>query len=156
LGKAASVKYGQIRSVICVPMIAHGKVHGILHLDSRDRLNSSFSFKDLSLVKAISNQTAIALENMMLIKEVETKARITEQLGRFLAPHVVDKMSQKNNIIQKSGRELVGTVIFVDIRGFTNFSESVGPLETVNLLNDYFERVSSFLCFYFISFYVCL
>lgn len=26
LGKAASVKYGQFRSVICVPLVAHGKV----------------------------------------------------------------------------------------------------------------------------------
>ncbi|KAJ3291532.1 hypothetical protein HDU76_007260 [Blyttiomyces sp. JEL0837] len=140
LGKAASVKYGQIRSVICVPLIAHNKVHGILHLDSRDRINSSFSSKDLSLVKAISNQTATAIENMLLIKEVEQKARITEQLSRFLAPHVVDKMAQRN-LISSSGRELVGTIIFVDIRGFTNFSEKVGPAEVVNLLNDYFERL---------------
>ncbi|KAI9331254.1 hypothetical protein DFJ73DRAFT_85730 [Zopfochytrium polystomum] len=141
LGKAASVKYGQIRSVICVPLIAHNKVHGILHLDSRDRINSSFSSKDLSLVKAVSNQTAMAIENMILVKEVEQKARITEQLSRFLAPHVVDKMAQRGNLIHSSGREITGTIIFVDIRGFTNFSEAHGPTEVVDLLNDYFERL---------------
>ncbi|ORY49833.1 adenylyl cyclase [Rhizoclosmatium globosum] len=141
LGMAASVKHGQIRSVICVPLIAHAQVHGILHLDSRDRLNSSFSKKDLSLVKAISNQTAMAIENMILMREVETKARITEQLSRFLPPHVVDKMAERGNIIQRSGREMVGTVMFVDIRGFTNLSESIGPAEVVNILNDYFERL---------------
>ncbi|KAJ1533837.1 hypothetical protein HK405_000292, partial [Cladochytrium tenue] len=80
LGRAASIRYGQIRSVICVPLIAHNKVLGILHLDSRDRVNSSFSSKDLSLVKAVSNQTALALENMILLKEVEQKAILTEQL----------------------------------------------------------------------------
>ncbi|KAJ3107704.1 hypothetical protein HK100_003532, partial [Physocladia obscura] len=137
---AASVKHGQIRSVICVPLIAHAQVHGILHLDSRDRLNTSFSPKDLSIVKAISNQTAVAIENMILMREVETKARITEQLSRFLPPHVVDKMTERGNTIQRSGREMVGTIVFVDIRGFTNLSESIGPGEVVNILNDYFER----------------
>ncbi|KAJ3201111.1 hypothetical protein HDU82_008355, partial [Entophlyctis luteolus] len=116
-------------------------VHGILHLDSRDRLNSSFSAKDLSLVKAISNQTAMAIENMILMREVETKARITEQLSRFLPPHVVEKMAERGNIIQRSGREMVGTIVFVDIRGFTNLSENMGPGEVVNILNDYFERL---------------
>ena len=31
LGKAASVRYGQIRSVICVPLIAHNKVCSCVH-----------------------------------------------------------------------------------------------------------------------------
>ncbi|KAJ3028395.1 UNVERIFIED_CONTAM: hypothetical protein HDU68_001789 [Siphonaria sp. JEL0065] len=142
-GKAASVLHGQIRSVICVPLIAHAQVHGILHLDSRNKLNSSaFSKKDLSLVKAICNQTAMAIENMILMREVETKARITEQLSRFLPPHVVDKMAERGgSLIQRSGREMVGTIVFVDIRGFTNLSESIGPAEVVNILNDYFERL---------------
>ena len=142
LGKAASVKHGQIRSVICVPLIAHSKVHGILHLDSRDRIKS-FSNKDLGLVKAISNQTSIAIENSILIKEVETKAKMTEQLSRFLAPHVVDRMTKRSDIIRRGGRDITGTIIFADIRGFTNLSERMGRIEVFNLLNDYFERVSA-------------
>ncbi|KAJ1340180.1 hypothetical protein BSLG_005173 [Batrachochytrium salamandrivorans] len=101
----------------------------------------SFHSKDLSLVKAISNQTAMVIENMNLIKEVAKKARITEQLSRFLPPHVVEKMKEHPEIIRKGGRETVGTVIFADIRGFTNLSEKSSPAEVVNLLNDYFERL---------------
>ncbi|KAI9203358.1 nucleotide cyclase [Polychytrium aggregatum] len=138
LGKTA--RYGQMRSVICVPLIARNKVHGILHLDSKDRINS-FSSKDLSLVKTISNHTAMAIENSILIKEVEQKARITEQLSRFLAPHVVDRMVNRSDISRSGGRELVGTIVFVDIRGFTHLSETCEPSEVVSLLNDYFERL---------------
>ncbi|KAJ3329039.1 hypothetical protein HDU76_008759 [Blyttiomyces sp. JEL0837] len=142
LAKAASVRGLQIRCVICVPLIAHNKVHGILHLDSKSRVNITLSSKDISLVKAISNQTATVIENMLLIKEVEKKSRMTERLKRFLAPHVVEKMAGRD-LLADGGRELVGTIIFVDIRGFTNFSEKVGPGEVVSLLNDYFERLVS-------------
>jgi adenylate cyclase len=144
LGTAASIREGQIRSVICVPLIAHNVVYGILHLDSRNRINA-YSNKDLSLVKAIGAQTAMVIENMNLIKEVENKARITEQLSRFLPPHVVDRMTNRSEIIRKGGREMKGTVVFADIRGFTNLSERSQPMEVVNLLNEYFERVYSFL-----------
>lgn len=141
LGKAASVRHGQIRSVICVPLIAHGKVYGILHLDAKDRINA-YSSKDISLIKAIGNQTAIIIENMNLIKEVEAKVKITEQLSRFLPPHVVEKMTSKSSeMIRKGGKECVGTVVFADIRGFTNLSEKSTPMEVVTLLNEYFERV---------------
>ncbi|KAJ3326262.1 hypothetical protein HDV06_000138 [Boothiomyces sp. JEL0866] len=140
LGRAASVRHGQIRSVICVPLIAHNKVYGILHLDSRDRINA-YSNKDLSLVKTIGNQTAAVIENMNLIKEVEAKAKITDQLSRFLPPHVVQKMTNRSEIIRKGGSEMTGTVVFADIRGFTNMSEKSTPVEVVNLLNEFFERL---------------
>ncbi|KAJ2994947.1 hypothetical protein HDV02_001176 [Globomyces sp. JEL0801] len=141
LGKAASVRHGQIRSVICVPLIAHNKVYGILHLDSRERINS-YSNKDISLIKAIGNQTAMVIENMNLMKEVEAKVKITEQLSRFLPPHVVDKMTSRSaQMIQKGGREMTGTVVFADIRGFTNLSEKLSPQEVVYLLNEFFERL---------------
>lgn len=160
LGRADSVRNGQIRSVICVPLISHDQVHGILHLDSRSRINS-FQNKDLGLVKAISNQTAMAIENNLLIKEVEDKAKVTEQLSRFLAPHLIEKMVNSKDPIRRGGREVKdGTIIFADIRSFTNLSEKVGPSEVMSLLNDYFERVkrnkrSSFIfIFYIFSFFL--
>eukprot|EP00842_Homolaphlyctis_polyrhiza_P007106 jgi/Hompol1/985/HPOL_002624-RA len=45
LRAAESVQHGKFRSVICVPLIAHNKIHGILHLDSADAVNR-FSNKD--------------------------------------------------------------------------------------------------------------
>lgn len=140
LQAAASVMTSKIRSVVCLPLIAHNKVHGIIHLDADDSI-SSLSYKDLSIVKAISNQTAIAIENSVLMIEQEANARVNEQLSRFLAPHVVAKMTDRSEIIKKGGRQLVGTIIFVDIRGFTNLSEKSTPVEVVHMLNDYFERL---------------
>ena len=110
-----------------------------MHLDSRDK--SSFSNKDIALVKAISNQTAMAIENTILLKAVEEKAKMTENLRRFLAPQVVEKMMSRHETMNRGGREIVGTIVFADIRGFTKLSENCEPAEVVALLNDYFERV---------------
>lgn len=143
LNRHASVKHGQIRSVICVPLMTRDKVLGVLHLDSRNKI-ANLSKKDLSLVIAVGSQTALAIENSILVKEVEHKARLTEQFSRFLPPYVVDKMTKnRGEGIPKGGRDTFGTIVFSDIRGFTSLSERTVPSEVVNLLNDYFERLVS-------------
>lgn len=130
-----------IRAAMCVPLVAHDKVLGLMHLDSRERVGA-FTEKDLQLLKAIANQTAIAIENARLVRQIEEEAKTRGQLSRFLPPHVVEEMVQgKGRPIQKGGREIEATVIFCDIRGFTSLSESCGPQEVVDLLNEYFERL---------------
>ena len=138
---AQSIIAQGIRAAMCVPLVAHDKVLGIMHLDNREKVGA-FVEKDLQLLKAIANQTAIAIENVRLLRQVEQEAQTRGQLQRFLPPHVVDEMVKGGGRpIKKGGREIEATVVFCDIRGFTSLSESVGPQEVVELLNEYFERL---------------
>ena len=109
-------------------------------MEAKNALNG-FSRKDLSILTAITNHTAIAIENATLMGEQEQNMKLKEHLSRFLAPHLVENMSDPSQIIKKGGTQLIGSVIFVDIRGFTNMSERSTPAEVVQLLNDYFGRV---------------
>lgn len=129
-----------IRAAMCVPLVAHDKVLGLMHLDSRERVGA-FTEKDLQVLKAIAGQTAVAIENARLVRQIEEEAKTRGQLNRFLPPHVVEQMVQGGGRpIQKGGRETVASVVFCDIRGFTGLSESAGgPQEVVDLLNEYFE-----------------
>ncbi len=130
-----------IRAAMCVPAVAHDKLLGIIHVDSRQRVGA-FDEKDLQLLKAIANHTAIAIENARLLRQIEEEARARGQLSRFLPPHVVEEMvAGKGQPIQKGGREVEASVVFCDIRGFTSLSESSGPVEVVELLNEYFEQL---------------
>lgn len=115
-------------------------------MDASDAI-SNFSRKDLSIVTAISNHTAIAIENSILMVEYEQNTKLKDNLSRFLAPHLVKNMANPSSIIRKGGKQLVGSVIFVDIRGFTNMSEKSSPIDVVILLNDYFERVPIYIEF---------
>jgi adenylate cyclase len=124
LGKAASIAANQFRAAMCVPLIAHNKVHGVLHLDSP--VIHAFTTKDMALCRAIGNQTAIAIENANLLSDIENEVRIRETLGRFLPPHVISKSVEKGSegdLIKKGGRNIIGTILFADIRDFTTFSE---------------------------------
>jgi adenylate cyclase len=132
-----------IRAAMCVPLVAVNKVVGVMHLDSRERVGA-FTEKDLQLLKAVAVQTAIAIENTRLVRQIEEEAKTRGQLSRFLSPHVVEAMvAGKGEPIQKGGRERTeASVLFSDIRGFTKLSEAAGgPQEVVDLLNDYFERL---------------
>eukprot|EP01137_Pigoraptor_chileana_P033454 Opistho-2@24328 len=138
-----SIVRESIRAVLVVPLITHDDVIGVLQLDSRERVGA-FSEKDLHLVKAVANQAAVAIQNSMLLRRVEAEAKTREQLDRFLPPQVVERVLRGKGEIKRGGRELVGTVVFADIRGFTRMSEKAsGPQEIVDILNDYFERLVS-------------
>ncbi|MEO1334441.1 MAG: adenylate/guanylate cyclase domain-containing protein, partial [Myxococcota bacterium] len=139
---AQSIIAQGIRAAMCVPLVAHDKVLGLMHLDSRERVGA-FTEKDLQILKAIANQTATAIQNARLVRQIEEETKTRGQLSRFLPPHVVDEMIQGGGRpIQKGGREVEASVVFCDIRGFTSMSESAGgPQEVVDLLNEYFERL---------------
>ena len=142
LGKSMSIAKGKIRSVMCVPLIAHDQVLGILHLDSKDRINA-FAEKDVSLVQTIVNQTAVMIENSRLFKEFQKEVKMTEQLSRFLAPQLVQDMIHHDNPFNRGGEQKEGTILFADIRSFTALSEKLSPEEVFELLNGFFERMVS-------------
>jgi adenylate cyclase len=62
-------------------------------------------------------------------------------LERFLAPEVVE-MVVANPDIRLGGVNQEVTVMFADIRGFTAMSEDMEPGRVVEILNEYFTRVT--------------
>ena len=62
---AVSVQFSNLRSVLCVPLIAQSWLLGIIYLDNRIR-TALFSEHHLSMLLAFSNQAAVAIENARL------------------------------------------------------------------------------------------
>ncbi len=57
-------------SAICVPLIAHKEILGVLNV-SKEAENKVFTQDDLQLLTTIGGQAAIALKNAILFKEIE-------------------------------------------------------------------------------------
>ncbi|MFH1821327.1 MAG: cache domain-containing protein [Methanobacteriota archaeon] len=67
------------------------------------------------------------------------------RIKRFLSPQVAEAVLNSDSIdpFQTHRREV--TVIFIDLRGFTNFSDSHEPEEVMQLLRKYHEEVGSLI-----------
>jgi adenylate cyclase len=68
------------------------------------------------------------------VREVERHA----SLKRFLAPQIADiLLSPGNEHLLKSHRREI-TVVFLDLRGFTSFTEQADPEDVMRVLNEYY------------------
>jgi adenylate cyclase len=63
-----------------------------------------------------------------------------DRLQRFFSPLVATHLENADPEVL-NGREMVVTVLFSDIRGFTAMSETMSSQDVVALLNDYFTRM---------------
>jgi signal transduction histidine kinase len=92
-GEASIIGY-HLRSIVCVPLRARGRVIGALYLDNHIR-EGVFSSEDLPTLTTFANQAAIAIENARLytetdqalaarVDELTTLQRIDRELNRSL------------------------------------------------------------------------
>ncbi len=77
-GQQQSVLALNLRSVLCVPLLAHSELVGMIYADSR-AADARFSDEDLDMLTIFANQAATAIENARLYKETVTWARTMEQ-----------------------------------------------------------------------------
>src|SRR6266567_3034714 len=67
-----------IQTVCCVPLITHGRTFGSLNLASRR--NDAFTPEDVELLRQVSAQIAIAVENALAFKEIDAlKNKLAEE-----------------------------------------------------------------------------
>lgn len=79
----------------------------------------------------------------------ERKSRIMKNaFGSYVSREVVEQISKNSNILKLGGERKELTVMFSDIRGFTNYSEKMAPEEIVSVLNDYLSRMSEVIFAY--------
>ncbi len=72
---------------------------------------------------------------LMLKKKFGKKQFFDQYSGDILSEDTVETDTREDFLVRKR----YGTVMFTDIRGFTAYSESVSPRETISMLNKYIE-----------------
>jgi len=75
----ASVLELQLRSVVCAPLISHGKILGAIYIENRT-VSNIFDASDLELLEYFAAQAAVSIENASLNDDLEAlvEARTAE------------------------------------------------------------------------------
>jgi adenylate cyclase len=69
--------------------------------------------------------------------EERGRRRIQHAFSHYLAPAMVERLSERNEALRLGGERRVISVMFADLSGFTALSERVGPEALVEITNRY-------------------
>jgi len=138
-----SIKVSGMQSAMCAPLVSPntGTVLGVLYVDNLSK-SSAFSQEELNVFAVVATQSAAAIENVMAHKRIAEQEVQRQALSRFLAPEVVELIASNPEGVRLGGANKKVTVLFCDIRGFTSMSETMQPEKVVEILNEYFSRVT--------------
>jgi adenylate cyclase len=74
-------------------------------------------------------------------KGLKERERLRFNFARYVSQHVMEKILQTENVAKLEGERRKITVLFSDIRQFTEIAEQLPPEQVVALLNEYFTKM---------------
>jgi adenylate cyclase len=135
-----SIRISGLRSAMCAPLLGNNRIFGALYVDNLEK-PSAFTQEELNVFALLAAQTGAAIDNTVAHQKIAQQTLQRSALERFLSPDVVE-MVVANPDIRLGGVNQEVTVMFADIRGFTPMSETMSPEQIVEILNEYFTRVT--------------
>src|SRR5579864_4269471 len=135
-----SIRISGLRSAMCAPLLGNSRLFGILYVDNLER-TSAFTQEELNVFALLAAQGGAAIDNTMAHQKIAQQAQQRSALERFLSPEVAE-MVVANPKVQLGGVNQRVAVMFADIRNFTPMSQEMEPERVVEILNEYFTRVT--------------
>jgi adenylate cyclase len=78
-------------------------------------------------------------------RDFQEKKAVQRLFARYVSPNVARELLSNPDLVQLGGRRKTLTILFSDIRGFTNLSERIPPEQVSALLNEYFTVMTQVL-----------
>jgi len=136
-----SMAISGMQSAMCAPLASRERLFGLLYVDNLSR-RGTFTPDDLEVFAVIAAQAGLAIDRVLARSEVKRQGVQLSALERFLSPAISRKVSADAADIRLGGESQRITVLFADVRGFTTMAEKMKPREAVELLNDFFTRMT--------------
>lgn len=129
----------QPRSVLCIPLLHHGKTEGAIYMEN-SLTAGVFTEDRIELIRLLAAQVSISIENARLYKD---QRRLIEAQQRFVPSQFLESLDRHDIARVQLGENVSKTmsVMFADLRGFTPLAERLDPRGTIDLLNRYFRSM---------------
>lgn len=143
------IKKYKPKSILCVPFLNHGKLKGIIYL-SNDLTEGAFTENRLALLKLLTGQIAISIENALFYDHLEKrvsdrtqelqeeKKKSDDLLLNILPLDVANELKQTGQSKARSYEQV--SVMFTDFKEFTVHSELLKPEELVSEIDFCFRK----------------
>lgn len=128
-----------LSSLICAPIKSRGRVLGAITITSETPVD--YAAGDLKLLNAIASQAAAAIENAVLHANKLREERIKSNLERYVSSQLVQAILEAKGDISLAPVRKQITILFSDIRSFTQKCEELEPELIVGYLNEYFTHM---------------
>ncbi|HMV41408.1 MAG TPA: AAA family ATPase [Leptospiraceae bacterium] len=138
-GTDAYIQEAKPRSVMCTPLMTQGKVVGVLYLENKVS-TGAFTKERLRILNLLSSQAAISIENARLYANM---SELNSAYQRFVPEEFLKFLNRESIVDVKLGDQIRKemSVLFSDIRSFTELSEKMTPEENFNFINSYLKRM---------------
>jgi adenylate cyclase len=113
----------------------------VLQLAEGARQIAAGNFQHRVELKQEDELGSLAASFNQMSKGLTERDRVRDLLGKVISPEVATELLRKDVVLGGEEREV--TVLFSDLRNFTNMSELLSPHEMVGVLNRYFTRMSA-------------
>lgn len=92
-------------------------------------------------VPVTSNDDVGELERSfnMMVSGMAERERLRQAFGTYVDPEVAERVMAEGEMLQ--GEEVEVTVLFADIKGFTEMTEESSPREVVKMLNGFYDCI---------------
>lgn len=135
-------RFDEARSLLVVPMLDDQHLIGTLGVYSAE--SDAFDENHEYVLSILAGQAATAIvkarffETKVKSKEKEKEA-IRRIFQRYVSPAVVERLVEDTGQVALGGQRQEISVLFADIRNFSNFSETSRSEHVVEVLNRYFS-----------------
>jgi adenylate cyclase len=136
-----SVAISGTQSAMCAPLLSRERLFGLLYVDNLSK-RGTFMPEDLEVFAVIAAQAGLVIDRVLAKSEVKRQGVQLSALERFLSPAISKKITAEAADIRLGGESQRITLLFADVRGFTTMAEQMKPREAVEVLNEFFDRMT--------------
>jgi diguanylate cyclase (GGDEF)-like protein/PAS domain S-box-containing protein len=134
------VEAENVKGYLCLPMVAHGEIMGLLHIRYADENETAKNILAQSALAA-TEQLSLILANLRLRETLKNQSIRDPQTGLFNRRYMEDSLVRELSRAERLGKTLV--VVMVDIDQFKRLNDTYGHTAADAVLREWSELLKA-------------